>query len=140
MRDEGKDGLDVLGFSRVARTVWAAVIVLALCAFLAAESSADEPPRGLNPRVTVLNISGAVILTFKTWPLQGDVAEVLVKKLEAAGFRRDEKFPTSRSWTIKPHEWPGPNITRVCFDLMSDSRIGSTLERCEADIMIKPAA
>ena len=140
MRDGGKDGPEVLGFAEVARMIRTAVIVVALCAFLAAESSADEPPPGLNPRVTVLSITGGLILTFKTWPLQSDVAKVLVKKLKAAGFRLDEKFPTWRSWTLKPHEWPGPNITRVCSELMSDRRIGSTLERCEADIMIKPAA
>ena len=130
--------LDVLGFSRVARTIRAAVIVLALCAFLAAESSADEPPPGLNPRVTVLNISGALILTFKSRPPQGKAAEILVDKLENAGFRLAERFPRLRSWTLKPHEWPGPSISRVCSELMRDDKIRSLLASCEPDILIRP--
>ena len=129
--------LDVLGFSRVARTIRAAVIVLALCAFLATESSADEPPPGLNPRVTVLNISGALILTFKSRPPQGKAAEILVDKLENAGFRLAERFPRHRSWTLKPHEWPGPSISRVCSELMRDDKIRSLLASCEPDILIR---
>ena len=112
-----------------------AVMVLALCAFLAAESSADETPHGLNPRVTAL---GSLILTFKIWPLHGEVAEVLERKLENAGFRLAETFPRSRAWYFRPHKWPGPSISRTCSELMLGGRIPAVVESCEADILIKP--
>ena len=134
-RDGGKDGPEVLGFAEVARMIRTAVMVLALSAFLAAESSADDPPPGLSPRVTAL---GGLILTFKTWPLHGEVAEVLERKIENAGFRLAETFPKFRSWALKRHKWPGPNISRACSELMLDGRIRSVLESCKPDLLIKP--
>ena len=112
-----------------------AVTVLALCAFLATESSADEPPPGLNPRIAAL---GGLILTFKTCPLRRDVAEVVEDTLENAGFRLAETFPKFCSWYARPHKWPGPSIRRTCSTLMLDGRICAVLESCEPNFRLKP--
>ena len=114
---------------------------LSSCLHCAHSSRPSLPPTnvpGLNPRVTVLNISSALVLTFKSRPPQGKAAEILVDKLENAGFRPAERFPKHRSWTLKPHEWPGPSISRVCSELMRDDKIRSLLASCEPDILIRP--
>ena len=116
-----------------------AVTVLALCAFLAAKSSAGEPPPEFNSRVDV-SITGSIFLIFKTWPLSGELVEVLEGKLENAGYFLDRPFPNTRSWYVRPRKWPGPGIRRLCSELMLDERIRSVLERCELDLFFPIAS
>ena len=113
----------------------AAITVLALCAFVAAKSSADESPPEFSSRVAAL---GGFSLEFKTWPLPRELVEVLEGKLENAGYRLGEAFPNYRSWYVRPREWPGPGIRRTCSELMLDERIRSVLERCVPDSLIFP--
>ena len=96
----------------MARMIRIAVTVFALCAFLAAESSADETPPGVKPRVAAL---GGFFLVFKTWPLPRELVEVLEGKLKNARYRLGETFPGRRSWYVRPREWPGPEYPARVF-------------------------
>ena len=111
-----------------------AVLALTLGASLGAPPSVEPDP---GPRRTALNLTRTLILTFSTWPLDDELAELLEQKLDNAGFHLVRTLPRYRTWLVKPHDWPGPSPKRTCSELMLDTRIGPVLESCESDRMLK---
>ncbi len=105
-------------------------ILAAVLALLASQARADEEQGPQRPL--------GLILTLKTWPPEGEAADLIRETLEQAGLEESDRLERVQTWLFRPSGSTGPGNADICADLMRDERMQTLLEGCWPDEPVFP--